>query len=165
MKFPSWLKRLTTVEIVVAVIFILYIVLPIQTPSAMVPVIHSNLGLIVIFMIVLYLFIFGNPILAVLYLGVAYLLMRRQPAASSVGRAPLSKTMSKSDKPPTVPNIPIPENSHMPKTPVTQQPARGRTLEEDVVANMAPVGRNSGIVNTSSFKPVASNTSGAAPAV
>lgn len=154
MKFPSWLKRLTTVEIIVAVIFGLYILLPIQTPSAMVPVIHSPLGLIMIFMIILYLFIFGNPILAVLYLGVAYLLLRRQPAG---GRKP-------SDKPPTVPTIPIPENSHIPKTPPVTQLAKARTtLEEDVVANMAPVGKNSGIVNTSTFKPVASNTSGASP--
>jgi hypothetical protein len=150
MKFPSWLIRLSTVEIVVAIIFILYIVLPVQTPSAMVPVIHSPLGLIVICMIILYLFIFCNPILAVLYLGVAYLLLRRQPA------------VRKSDKPPTVPTIPIPQNSHMPQQQQQQQQQR-RTLEEDVVANMAPVGQNSGIVNTS-FKPVASNTSGAAPA-
>ena len=167
MKVPSWLKRLTLVEIVVAVIFILYIVLPLSTPATLVPFFKSPISLIVICMIVLYLFLYSNPVLAVLYLGVAYMLLRRSSSLPVLG---------KSNKPPTLPVIPIPKNSRM-KTSSSSgdsqklpenvdvamvQPAmqQQRTLEEDVVSEMAPVGQTSVLVNTT-FLPVASNINGA----
>jgi hypothetical protein len=147
---PSWMKRMTLVEILVSVVFLLYIVLPVATPSALVPLVQSPLGLIAIFLIVLYLFLFSHPLLAILYLVVAYLLLRR----SSAWRKPVT------NKPPTLPVIPIPENSHLP-LPLPPPAPPSQTLEEDVIANMAPVG-HSALVRTS-FLPVASSINGAAP--
>jgi hypothetical protein len=142
------IKRLTLMEILVSVVFVLYIVLPITTPRALVPLVQSPLGLVAIFLIVLYLFLFAHPLLAILYLIVAYLLLRR---SSSPVISP-----KKSEKPPTLPTIPIPENSHIPMSTSSAVP---QTLEEDVISQMAPVGQ-SGFVQTS-FLPVASSTSGA----
>jgi len=148
----GWIKRLTLMEILVSVVFVLYIVLPITTPRALVPLVQSPLGLVAIFLIVLYLFLFAHPLLAILYLIVAYLLLRR---SSSPMVSP-----KKSDKPPTLPTIPIPENSHIPmSTSSAAAPSIPQTLEEDVISQMAPVGQ-SGFVQTS-FLPVASSTSGA----
>jgi len=151
---PTWIKRVTLVEILVSVVFLLYIVLPIATPSALVPLVQSPLGMIAIFLIVLYLFLFAHPLLAVLYLVVAYLLLRR---SSSIPPA-----VRKSDKPPTLPVIPIPKNTHQPATP-PPRPLAAHTLEQDVIAKMAPVGQSTNTLVQTSFKPVAANVSGASP--
>jgi hypothetical protein len=147
---PTWIKRVTLVEILVSVVFILYIVLPIATPSSLVPLVQSPLGMIAIFLIVLYLFLFAHPLLAVLYLVVAYLLLRRSSMPPAV---------RKSEKPPTLPVIPIPENTHQPVA-RPPSPQAAYTLEQDVIAKMAPVGKS--FVQTS-FKPVLTNVSGASP--
>ena len=170
MKLPSVLKRLTFVEIAVGVVFLLYIVLPVSTPAAMVPYIQSPISFIVIFIIILYLFLFSNPILAILYVGVAYMLLSRSGSGGILGGK------SRGEKPPTLPVIPIPKNSRQVKdsdprpTPIVEAPVGGssappssRTLEEDVISNMAPVGETTAVVNTT-FRPVASNTNGASPA-
>lgn len=154
---PSWIKRLTLVEILVSVVFVLYIVLPIATPNSLVPLVQSPVGLIVIFLIVLYLFLFAHPLLAVLYLVVAYLFLMR----SSKSSKPRMHQQSASEKPPTLPVIPIPKNSHIPNEQVTTTAPISHTLEEDVIAKMAPVGHTS-LVHTS-FLPVASNVQGASP--
>lgn len=144
---PGWIKRLTLAEILVSVVFLLYIVLPVNTPRALVPLVQSPLGLVAIFLIVLYLFLFAHPLLAILYLIVAYLLLRRStsPAVS----------LKKSDKlvhhPPALPVIP--ENI------ISSAAADPHTLEEDVISKMAPVGQT-GVVRTS-FLPVASSVNGA----
>jgi len=162
MKLPSlhMMKRPTWVEMVVSCIFVLYIVLPVSTPTSLVPIVQSPVGLISIFCIVLSLFLFAHPILAVLYLVVAYMLLRR--SSSSM---PLQKTVKK-NTPPTLPVIPIPENSHNPVQSVMAGPdvILPSTLEEDVISNMAPVGVPSTLVRTS-FKPVLSNIQGASPAI
>lgn len=151
---PSWVKRLTLVEIVVSVVFLLYIVLPVYTPRALVPFVQSPLGLISIFLIVLYLFLFAHPLLAILYLIVAYLLLRRSSSS------PIVVSSKKSDQPPTLAVIPIPENS---KSTTHKSSAAAKadphTLEEDVISKMAPVGQT-GVVRTS-FLPVATSVNGA----
>ena len=108
--------------------------------------------MIAIFLIVLYLFLFAHPLLAVLYLVVAYLLLRRSSMPPAAVR--------KSEKPPTLPVIPIPENTHQPVA-RPPSPQAAYTLEQDVIAKMAPVGKSS-FVQTS-FKPVLANVSGASP--
>lgn len=165
MNLPSVLKRLSLVEIVVGVIFLLYIVLPVSTPADLVPFIQSPISFVVIFIIILYLFLFSNPILAILYVGVAYMLLSRSGSRVLVGK-------SRTEKPPTLPVIPIPKNSRIKNSspasppiveaPVSSSPptTSSRTLEEDVISNMAPVGHTTATVNTT-FRPVASNTQGA----
>lgn len=164
MKLPGWLKHITTVEILVGVIFVLYIVLPVSTPASLIPIVQSPFSLLAIFLVILYLFLYANPILAVLYVGVAYLLLRRSSSLPSLAASSpsLSRLRSSggSNKPPTVPTIPIPQDSRAPRA---AAPATiPRTLEEDVVASMAPVGQSSMLVQTT-FRPVASNVEGASP--
>jgi hypothetical protein len=161
MKLPGWLKHITTVEILVGVIFVLYIVLPVSTPASLIPIVQSPFSLLVIFLVILYLFLYANPILAVLYVGVAYLLLRRSSSLPSLAASsPITSRLRSSNKPPTVPTIPIAQDSRAPRA---AAPATiSRTLEEDVVASMAPVGQSSMLVQTT-FRPVASNVEGASP--
>lgn len=156
MKVPSWLKRITPMEIAVGAIFVLYMVLPVSTPRALAPVIHSPLGFISIFLIIVSLFLFANPILAVLYLGVAYLLLLRSaPTATGSTNKPRftrplpidSKEEESLEKPP-------------PPPPASKARAPG-TLEEEVISSMAPPPVGQPSLSLPGFQPVAANTNGA----
>jgi hypothetical protein len=106
--------------------------------------------LIVIFVLVISFFLFASPVLAVLYLGVAYTFLSR---SSSLPAA--------INKPPTPPTPPTLIRQTPPVVAAAARPPP-RTLEEDVISNMAPVGGQTALVQTS-FRPVADNVNGASP--
>ena len=72
MKFKNLLKTTKPAEIVVLVIFILYLIFPVTTPSALSPYIESPLGLLVLFCVTIGLFVYSHPVLGVLFIFVAY---------------------------------------------------------------------------------------------
>ena len=157
MKLKSILKSITMVEILVMVVFILYIVLPIPTPSMLSPYVNSPLGMIVMFCITIALFVYSNPILAILYIFVAYFLLSRSMTSVAGRTAYVQYTpttqerkaeVKKQLKEATPPGQPIQPQQH--------------TLEEDVVNKMAPIGKSDPVLYTAStFKPVATDVQGA----
>lgn len=156
MKLKSILKSITYVEMVVLAIFIIYLVLPIPTPNMISPYIESPLGMIVIFCIIVALFLYSNPILAILYIFVAYTLLQRSAIVSGQS-AYVQYTATPAER-----NAEIQEQIKAATPP--QQPVESQTLEEDIVNKMAPVGKSelSAFV-PSSYKPVATNVNGASP--
>jgi len=108
--------------------------------------IDSSLGMLSIFIITVYLFFHVNPILAVVYIFVAYELLRR--SANKGGNVTLMQytpTQARKDAELRAMNPPKPE-----------------TLEEQVVQQMAPIGHSDpSIFTASSYKPVADNTKNA----
>ena len=142
MNIPSLFKSFSQLEIILLVIFILYIVLPIQTPGFLAGAINSSLGMLFIFIITVYLFFHVNPILAVVYIFVAYELLRR--SGNSGGNVTLfqyTPTQAKKDA----------DLKEM-------NPPRAETLEEQLIQKMAPIGYSDpSIFTSSSFKPVADN--------
>ena len=86
MNFKNLIKTIKPAEILVLVVFMLYLVFPIATPSAMSPYIESPLGLLVIFCITVSLFLYSHPALGVLYLLVAYTLLRRSAVVQNTTR-------------------------------------------------------------------------------
>jgi hypothetical protein len=81
MKLLNKLNEFTPLDIVLLIVFVIYIILPIQTPSSVAILINSPLGMLSIFEITLALFLYTNPILAVVYIFVAYELLRRSQNA------------------------------------------------------------------------------------
>lgn len=77
MQILQSIKNLQPLEIVVLVVFILYVIFPFRTPSGVASMIDSPLGIIVIFCVTVFLFVYTNPILGVFYIFVAYELIRR----------------------------------------------------------------------------------------
>jgi uncharacterized membrane protein (DUF485 family) len=146
MNIPNLFKSFSQLEIILLVTFILYIVLPIQTPDFLAGAVDSSLGMLTIFIVTIYLFFHVNPILAVVYIFVAYELLRR--SANKTGRVTMIKytpTQAKKDAELKAMNPPQPE-----------------TLEEQVIQKMAPIGHSEPSIFTSStFKPVADNTKNA----
>jgi uncharacterized membrane protein (DUF485 family) len=142
MNIPSLFKSFSQLEILLLVIFILYIVLPIQTPDFLAGAINSSLGMLFIFIVTVYLFFHVNPILAVVYIFVAYELLRR--SGNKVGNVTLlqyTPTQAKKDA----------ELKAM-------NPAKAETLEEQIVQKMAPIGHSDpSVFTSSSYKPIADN--------
>lgn len=139
---PKVLKSLTQLEMVLLIVFIVYIVLPIQTPNFIAGSVDSPLGMLVIFIVTVYLFFNVNPIVAVVYVFVAYELIRR--SSNKPGRVNIvNYTPSQTIK-----------NAEMKE----MNPPKKSSLEEEVVEKMAPIGHSDiSVYTNSSFKPIAEN--------
>jgi len=77
MNIKQFFKSLTKLEIILFVVFVIYIVLPIETPNFLVDYIDSSLGMLILFITAVYLFFHANPIIAVIFVFVTYELLRR----------------------------------------------------------------------------------------
>ena len=81
------LKKLGAADIVILVVFIVYIVFPVSTPHFLVPVVDSPIGMTVMFIMAIGLFVYRSPILGVLFVFVVYEMLRRnhyEPPASPI---------------------------------------------------------------------------------
>lgn len=79
MKF-SWgnfTKPLDPIEITALVIFLLYLVFPVNTPPQLANVINTSIGILILIGVTVYLFLNTHPVVAILYIFVAYELIRR----------------------------------------------------------------------------------------
>ena len=132
-------------EVIIFIIFVLYLVFQIKTPF-LAGFIDSPVGMIVVFGLTIFMFLYSHPILGILSIFVAYELLSR----SSI----------------KIPNV-IPQQQVLTQPKIDAEikamnPPKEITLEEDIVKQMAPVAKSepSGYVVTS-FKPVAENVHGA----
>jgi hypothetical protein len=187
MKLPAILKSISLIEIVVIVVFVLYIIFPVPTPSLISPYVESPLGMVSILLVLIYLFLNSNPILAVLFIFVGYELLRRSGKNGPIIMTPTERrtNLKPVTKPTLVTNIqqspnsdPMPmgtgpTNAYIQYTQSSFDrereirdaniPLNQPLLEVDVVREMAPVGKSDTIQFTASgFKPVADNLKGAA---
>ena len=140
MEFKKLFHSLKPLEIVLLVVFIIYIVFPIQTPDFLASSVDSSLGMLSIFIITIYLFLYVNPIVAVVYIYVGYELLRR--SSNKTGKVTVMQytpTQAKKDQ----------EMKNM-------NPVLEKTLEEDIVEQMAPIGHSdANVYIDTSFKPMA----------
>lgn len=148
MKLSDFTKALSSLEIATLVIFVIYIIFPFKTPAFLSGTVNTPLGLIVLLVVTLYLFFYTNPILGVVYIFVAYELIRR---TSLVRRGSADNYMVRSS--PSEVQRAIEMNQ--------MNPERVVTLEEAVISKMAPAQVfNDNTIDTG-FKPVAERVVGA----
>lgn len=147
--------KLSIQEIVLTVIFIVYIISPIGSPRFISAIIESPLGLISIFAITVFLFIYTNPILGILYLLVAYELIRRSDRVSSVTSISSSIRLPEPPRASSTPNM---TTSSQYVSPTKNNFPVLYSLEEEMVSSMSPIGEGkvNEIVDTS-FKPTIGN--------
>jgi hypothetical protein len=144
--FSSLFNKIHRGELILIILFIIYLILGFNTPEPLASLVDSLVGKIVIFIIVIYLFMHTNPILAVLGLFVAFDLIRR--SSLSTGIAALQKYAPSEVK----------KSSQF--TAFNQFPY---TLEQEVVAKMAPISNSGYSINKASYKPLLDNTHEALP--
>lgn len=140
MKFLNNFKKMSQLELLLMVLFAVYIVLPIEMPDMVAKMVDSSVGLVVLFTLAVYMFFNMNPVLAVLFVFVAYELIRR--SSNKTGKAAIMEHTPTQEK----------KDAKMKK----MNPVKKETLEEEIVDKMAPVGKSDmSAYVASTFSPVA----------
>lgn len=142
----SFMKSVTNVETAIIVMFILYLALPVELPDMLANLVDSPMGTIGIFVLSVYLFFNANPLIAVLFVLVAYELFRR--SSNATGKAAMIKY--------------TPTQARKDEKMKKMNPVKTVSLEEEVVEQLAPVGKSDiSVFTVSTFKPVAENVGSA----
>ena len=139
MKFD--LKSISPLEILLFILFVVYIVFSIPTPDFIVPFIDSPFGLGIIIIITIYLFLYTTPILAIMSIFVAYELLRRSSRVTGKTQiVEYTPTQLKKDK-------------YMKEM---NPPTQVMSLEEEIIREMAPIGKSDPTTYMdTSYKPIA----------
>ena len=127
-------------ELFLVVLLIIYLVMGFKTPESVANLVDTLIGKVVIFITIVFLFMHYNPILAVLALFVAFDLIRR--SSMTTGLDALQKF------------VPTEEKKASQFTAFNQFPY---TLEQEVVAKMAPVRESGSSLTQASYKPLLDN--------
>ena len=138
--FTELLKKEHMGEFVLIILMIIYLVMGFRTPELVANIIDNIVGKVVIILIVIYLFMHANPILAVIAALVAFDLMRRSTDITWLGALQAY--------------APSEEKKMSQFTAFNQFPY---TLEQEVVAKMAPIVRSGSSLSAASYKPVLDN--------
>jgi len=149
MKIPESFKNLSSVELVLFLAFVLYVILPMNTPESVKPFVNSPMGLLFFFCVTVGLFAYTNPILGILYILVVYEALRR---SSDTFKNPRAIVMEYE-----------PSQKNKDITLQKMNPVRNeKTVEEEVIEARAPINKNPSmeIVQTT-FKPVSKTIEGA----
>jgi hypothetical protein len=144
--FSSLFKKEHRSQLILTIILIAYIILGCKTPGPLAFLVDNIIGKIVIIVIVIYMFLYANPILAVISLFVAFDLMRR---SSNTMYNNLLQTY-----------IPSEENKMNQFTAFNQFPY---TLEQEVVKKMAPIVQSGSVLTRASYNPLLDNLHDASP--
>lgn len=140
MEIKNVLKSLTKLDYALIIVFVLYIVFPINTPDILIGVVDSSLGMLSIFIITVYLFFYVNPIVAIVYIFVAYELIRR--------------SSNKSNRVTIMQYTPTQKNKDAEMKAMNKSVSE--SLEEEIILQMAPIGRSDpNVYIDTTFKPVA----------
>jgi hypothetical protein len=143
--FSTLFDKKNLPQLVLSVLFIIYLVMGYQMPHSVANAVDSTVGKIVIVVVALMLFAYSNPILGILALLVAYQIIKS--ASIRTGMAGLEKY------------YPTEQKKWSPFTPTHQFPY---TLEQEVVKKMTTQKFNTNFVK-SPYRPALDNTYDAAP--
>lgn len=144
--FTELLKKEHRGEFILIILMIIYLIMGLRTPDLIANLIDNLVGKVVIILIVIYLFMHANPILAVLAALVAFDLIRRSSATTGI--AALQQY------------APSEQKKMSQFTAFNQFPY---TLEQEVVAKMAPIVRSGSSLTQAQYKPLLDNLYDAAP--
>jgi hypothetical protein len=145
-RFSKLFKKENMGQVILSVLFIIYLIMGYKTPENIANVIDTFYGKTIIFGIVLLMFFYGNPILAVLGLFVAFDLIRRSSMVTGID------ALKKYE--------PSEEKKFSQFTALNQFPY---TLEQEVVSKMAPIVQSGSTLTKASYKPMLDNFHDASP--
>jgi hypothetical protein len=140
------LKNAKMGETLLTLLFIIYLLMGYKTPEPVANLVDTMVGKAVVFVVVVCLFVYTNPILAVLGLFVAFDLIRRSSVATGIDA--LKKYTPSEEK----------KSSQF--TAFNQFPY---TLEQEIVKKMAPIIQTSSTATKASYVPMLDNIYDATP--
>ena len=145
MNYKALITNMSPFEMVLAVVFILYMATQSKVPDSIASAVDSPLGVIVIFIITIMLFFYSNPIIAVLYIFVAYELVRRSSRMSmpslssviqdSVTTAPSATSRSIEERTQQLPVTDTRRDAEL----AMMQPSTEVSLEEEIISQRSPL--------------------------
>ena len=138
--FTELFKKEHMGEFILIILMVIYLILGMRTPDLIANMVDNIVGKVVIILVVIYLFLHANPILAVLAALVAFDLMRRSNDSTGLGALAAY--------------APSEQKKMSQFTAFNQFPY---TLEQEVVAKMAPIVRSGSSLTNASYKPVLEN--------
>jgi hypothetical protein len=138
--FTELLKKEHMGEFILIVLMIIYLVMGFKTPELVANLVDNIIGKVVIILVIVYLFMHANPILAVVAALVAFDLMRRSSETTGLGALQAY--------------APSEQKKMSQFTAFNQFPY---TLEQEVVAKMAPIVRSGSSLTSASYKPLLNN--------
>jgi hypothetical protein len=144
--FSSLFKKEHMSELILAILLIIYLIMGSKTPQPIAVLVNSLIGKVILFFIVVYMFLYSNPILAVLFLFVVFDLISRSNYT-------IKTNTLKS-------YLPSEEKKSSQFTAFRQFPY---TLEQEVVKKMAPIVQNGSTLSKPSYKPIMNNLYDASP--
>ena len=144
--YSSLFKKQHMGQLVLVILFIIYLIMGYKTPEPVASMIDSLAGKIVVIIIVIYMFVNTHPVLAVLALFVGFDLIRRSSLTTGIDA--LQKYAPSEVK----------KTSQF--TAFNQFPY---TLEQEVVKKMAPIVQSGSSLSKPSYKPLLENLYDASP--
>jgi len=129
-------------QLILAILFVIYLIMGYNIPLSLATLINSLIGQIIIIVSVIYLFIYANPILALLGLFVGYDLIRRSSTNGDMSMDSLKQYEPTEKKKKSQFNA------------YNQFPY---TLEQEVVSKMAPSKNSGSAITKPTFKPLLNN--------
>jgi len=144
--FTELLKKEHMGEFILVILMIIYLILGFKTPGVIANMVDNIIGKVVIVLVIVYLFLNSNPILAVVASLVAFDLMRR--SSDETGLGSLQKYAPSEVKK-------MSQFSAFNQFPYT--------LEQEMVAKMAPIVRSGSSLTSASYKPLLNNLYDASP--
>jgi signal transduction histidine kinase len=136
----SLFKKENMGELILVILLIIYLVLGFKTPAVLSQLLHSVLGKLVVFLIVLYLFMHSHPILAILALYTAFHIISNSNMNMN------TRAMQKF--------LPSETNKMSQFSAFNQFPY---TLEQEVVKKMAPIVMSGTTLTAPSYHPIVDN--------
>ena len=146
-KISDLFKKEKIGELILVVIFIIYLIMGSHTPSIIANQVNTLFGKLIIIIIIIAMFMHTNPLLAILSLLVGFELIRRSSAETSGINALLKYAPSE-------------EKKMSQFTAYNQFPY---TLEQEVVKKMAPIKQGGSSISKPSYKPFLENLHDASP--
>ncbi len=129
-------------EMGMLVLFVLFLVVDVYPPEGIASYIDTSIGMVVVLLTALYVFMNYSPVVGVVFLLVAYEIVRRSARINN--RVPMM--------------LHTPSQAKKDAELAEMNPAQPTTLEEEMVDKMAPIGKSSLISYTmSEYKPVATD--------
>lgn len=151
--FSKLFKKENMGELVLFILFVIYLVMGYKTPGPVASVINTMIGKLFLFLIVVYLFLYKNIVLAVVSLLVAFVLIRRSG----------SNYMDEATRIEQILNPGCTDGPEMSQYPFTAYNQFPYTLEQEVVKKMAPIVQSGSVLTQASFKPYLENDHDASP--
>jgi hypothetical protein len=145
-KISSLFKKEKMGELLLMIVFIIYLIMGYKTPESLANVVDTIPGKFIILLIVIGMFLYTNPLLAILSLFVAFDLIRRSSRVTGIDA--LKKY------------APSEEKKMSQFTALNQFPY---TLEQEMVKKMAPIIRSGSTLTKASYKPFLENLHDASP--